>query len=168
MTLSEALTEALDYESRIQDLYLVAAADSTVPEAKAFFEFMAADEGRHVAFIDATLKRVGSGDASPPDAASLDTSLPHDVGAAVARARQAMGAIQDDSQLSTLERALRAEEETSAFYQRLVATLPASETLAFKRLQEIEDGHTAIVRAELDSVTNSGFWFDVRVFDMEE
>jgi hypothetical protein len=31
----------------------------------------------------------------------------------------------------------------------------------------IEDGHVAIVQAELDSVTQMGFWFDYREFDLE-
>jgi len=86
----------------------------------------------------------------------------------VAKAKAAFRSSQDGGQLAALENALRAEVETSAFYRRLVASLPEPETAAFRRLQEIEDGHTAIVRAELDSVTGSGFWFDIRVFDMED
>ena len=33
---------------------------------------------------------------------------------------------------------------------------------------EIEDGHTSIVRAQLDLVSRTGYWFDVREFDLED
>ncbi|PKL08442.1 MAG: hypothetical protein CVV51_08875 [Spirochaetae bacterium HGW-Spirochaetae-7] len=166
MTLKEALEEALDYETRIADLYRVAAADSTAPEAKAFFDFLAADEGRHVAFIEAAIADAGKG--LRPDASLVKNSLPSDIPASVAKAKAAFRSSPDGGQLAALENALRAEVETSAFYRRLVASLPESETAAFRKLQEIEDGHTAIVKAELDSVSGSGFWFDIRVFDMED
>ena len=166
MTLMEALEEALGFETRIADLYRMAAADSTVPEAKAFFDFLAADEARHVAFIEAAKASASKGRS--PDATLVKNSLPSDIPASVAKAKKAFRSSPDGGQLAALENALRAEVETSAFYRRLVASLPESETTAFRKLQEIEDGHTAIVQAELDSVTSSGFWFDVRVFDMED
>jgi hypothetical protein len=37
----------------------------------------------------------------------------------------------------------------------------------FSRFLEIEDGHAAIVQAEMDSVNQSGFWFDLKEFDLE-
>jgi rubrerythrin len=166
MNLIEALDEALAYETKIHDLYVSAAAEAALPESKAFFEFLARDEGYHVKFIESA--RDGARKGQAPDSSGLKTAIPADVSAAVAKAKAAFVSSRDGGQLSALENALRAEEETSAFYRRLVATLPASETGAFRRLQEIEDGHTVIVKAELDSVTRAGFWFDVREFDMEE
>jgi hypothetical protein len=37
----------------------------------------------------------------------------------------------------------------------------------FQRFVEIEQGHLAIVQAEIDSVSGLGFWFDMREFDLE-
>jgi hypothetical protein len=37
----------------------------------------------------------------------------------------------------------------------------------FQRFPEIEDGHNAIVQAELDSVQGLGYWFDVEEFKLE-
>jgi rubrerythrin len=166
MNLLQALDEALAYETRIRDLYVSAAADASLPESQAFFEFLAKDEAYHVKFIESA--REGARKGLAPDSSNLKTSMPADVSDAVAKAKAAFVSNRDSSQLTALENALRAEEETSAFYRRLVSTLPATETGAFRRLQEIEDGHTTIVKAELDSVTRAGFWFDVREFDMEE
>lgn len=166
MNLMQALDEALAYETRIRDLYDAAAADASLPESKAFFEFLAKDEGYHVKFIESA--REGARKGLAPDSSNLKSSIPADVSDAIAKAKAAFVSNRDSSQLTALQNALRAEEETSAFYRRLVSTLPATETGAFRRLQEIEDGHTEIVKAELDSVTRAGFWFDVREFDMED
>ena len=38
MTVDQAFTQALEYETRIRDQYLEAAADAIVPEARTFFE----------------------------------------------------------------------------------------------------------------------------------
>jgi len=166
MTINEALERALGYEMRIRDLYAQAAADATIPEAHAFYDFLAVDEDRHVNFIEHA--RVGAKAGKLPDAAAIETSLPHDVQAAIAKAKAAFHAAADGGRLSALEHALKAEEETSAFYRKLITELPPDSTSAFARLLEIEDGHTAIVKAELDAVTGSGYWFDVRVFDLED
>ena len=37
----------------------------------------------------------------------------------------------------------------------------------FGRFLEIEQGHQAIVRAEIDALTGMGFWFDFQEFDLE-
>lgn len=165
MTVSEALDKALAYEMRIRDFYAQAAADATLPESRAFFDFLAVDEDRHVAFIEHA--RAGARTGKIPDAAAIETAMPPDVQAAIAKARAGFKTPADGSKLTALEHALKAEEETSAFYRKLVAELPADASKAFARLLEIEDGHTAIVRAELDTVTGAGFWFDIRLFDME-
>jgi hypothetical protein len=38
----------------------------------------------------------------------------------------------------------------------------------FARFLEIEENHIAAVQAELDYITNTGYWFDFKEFDMEE
>jgi hypothetical protein len=38
----------------------------------------------------------------------------------------------------------------------------------FARFLEIEAGHIAIVQAELDYISHTGYWFDFKEFDMEE
>ena len=66
-----------------------------------------------------------------------------------------------------MRRALAEEEETSAFYQRMVRELPPEGQALFGRFLEIEDGHATVVQAEIDSVSQMGFWFDLKEFDLE-
>jgi hypothetical protein len=49
----------------------------------------------------------------------------------------------------------------------MVRELPAEGQHLFSRFLEIEDGHAAIVQAEIDNVKHMGFWFDLKEFDLE-
>ena len=67
-----------------------------------------------------------------------------------------------------LSRALKAEVETSSFYKNLVNEMTDEGQKMFARFLEIEENHIAVVQAELDYITNTGYWFDFKEFDMEE
>jgi len=71
----------------------------------------------------------------------------------------------DEKQL--LSKALKVEIETSRFYQEMVDTMPEAGRQLFARFLEIEDGHIATVRAELDYLSHTGYWFDFQEFDLE-
>lgn len=168
MTIEEAFGEALKYETAIRDQYIEAAGGAIIAEARALYETLARDEGYHVAYLEqqrAAWKRSGKADDAEPQRA---LPLAGDVSAAIARTRSSFSAIPEGGQAGALQNALHAEESTSAFYRSLAGQFPPDIAAVFSRLLEIEDGHTAIVRAELDLVSGTGHWFDVRVFDMEE
>jgi hypothetical protein len=60
------------------------------------------------------------------------------------------------------------ERETSAFYQEMVGTLDGTGHSLFERFVEIEGGHLALVQAEIDSLSGSGYWFDTAEFSLEK
>lgn len=168
MTVEEAFDQALQYERAIRDQYIGAANGSIIVEARALYETLATDEGYHVAYLEqqhAAWKRTGRAEDAEPQRALPPST---EVSAAIARARSTFSAIPEGGQMGALQNALHAEEATSAFYRSLAGRFPPDIATVFARLLEIEDGHTAIVRAELDLVSGTGHWFDVRVFDMEE
>jgi hypothetical protein len=45
--------------------------------------------------------------------------------------------------------------------------LPPEGRPLFERFVEIENGHLAIVQAEMDVVSGLGYWFDMREFNIE-
>ena len=49
----------------------------------------------------------------------------------------------------------------------MVSELPPEGRALFERFLEIEQGHVAIVQAEIDAVSGLGFWFDVQEFRLE-
>ena len=168
MTVEQAFEQALQYEAAIRDQYIEAAGQAIVAEARALYETLAKDEGYHVAYLEqqrAAWKQSGKADGTEPRRALPSGTVVSD---AVARTRSSFSAIPEGGQVGALQNALHAEESTSAFYRSLAGQFPPDIATVFARLLEIEDGHTAIVRAELDLVSGTGHWFDVRVFDMEE
>ena len=56
---------------------------------------------------------------------------------------------------------VRESEENIVWHKQMVATLDAQGQQLFERFVEIEEGHQAVVQAEIDCVTGSGFWFDI-------
>ncbi|MBP7095406.1 MAG: hypothetical protein KBC36_04865 [Spirochaetia bacterium] len=164
----DAVRAAIGYEERIRELYAEAARDAADASAKALFTALGADEASHADYLKA---RLAAWEASgklelPPLGSTLPD--PRRIEASIARAgREGVGEALG-GEAGALARALRAEEETSAFYRDMVATLPEASRPLFARFLEIEDGHTRIVRAELDLVSRTGHWFDVREFDLDD
>ena len=71
------------------------------------------------------------------------------------------------AELEMLKKALHLEMEATAFFKRVVAELKAEERQLFARFVEIEEGHEAIVQAEIDALTGLGYWFDYQEFKLE-
>ncbi|MBN1241814.1 MAG: ferritin family protein [Spirochaetales bacterium] len=168
MDSGEAIRAAIGYEERIRDLYAEAACEATDDSARALFEALGADEASHAEYLRtrlAVMDGTGSMDL-PPLASALPD--PRRIEASIARAGAETVGEALGGEFGALERALRAEEETSAFYRDMVGKLPEASRPLFARFLEIEEGHTRIVRAELDLVSRSGHWFDIREFDLED
>ncbi|MGD8990049.1 MAG: hypothetical protein PVI00_01215, partial [Desulfobacterales bacterium] len=66
-----------------------------------------------------------------------------------------------------LSRALKMEIKTSEFYQKLVNEMPAEAQQMFARFLEMENNHIRWIEFELDYIAKTGYWFDVKEFDME-
>ncbi|HOX91770.1 MAG TPA: hypothetical protein PLC54_02530 [Spirochaetales bacterium] len=168
MTVEQALSQAILYEDSISTQYRNAAQESTQNEVRAFYEALAKDEASHAAYLrqqlaDWNQKRQLGGQgpvgSMKPNAKIL---------AAAGRTDAAFSSGSEGGMLAGLENALRAERESSAFYRKHASELPEPANALFNRMIEIEDGHSAIVQAQLDLVSRSGHWFDVREFTMED
>ncbi len=78
--------------------------------------------------------------------------------------RLAQNDLKDEKQM--LSQALHLEIETSRFYKQMVAELTDEGREMFARFVELEDDHIGIVQAQLDYLSGTGYWFDVKEFDM--
>ncbi len=167
MTLEEAIKTAIAYEIRIRDMYREAARTAGDPAGKHLFRMLADDEQNHVAYLESRLvqwEKTGSITLE-----NLESALPS--GAAVAAAaaviekRMAHDDRKDEKQM--LSKALQLEVETSRFYEDMVNRLTDRGQELFARFLRIENEHVDIVQAELDYLSHTGYWFDIKEFDME-
>lgn len=169
MTIEEAIKTAIVYEKKVQATYAAAANRAEDATAKKVFLTLAEEEQGHVTYLESRLMEWRK-EARLSDE-KLRTVLPSTerikVGVKRLRSQVAQRKGNHAGELDSLRQALAAEDETSAFYRRMVGELPEEGQTLFSRFLEIEDGHAAIVQAEMDSVNQSGFWFDIKEFDLE-
>lgn len=166
MTVEEAIKTAIEYETRVRDLYAEALDKATDENGRRIFKLMASEEQHHLDYLFA---RLATWQASGKlTVEGLRTALP-------SRQRIEEGAKSMEAQVSKkdygteinmLEKALEAEKVTSAFYRKMVSELPDDAQKMFAMFLEIEEGHLALVQAELDSVGKRGFWFGMQEFEV--
>ena len=172
MELDEAIKTAIEYEAGVHRTYQEAMQRATDAKGKRFFEVLRDEEMGHLKYLRERLEewtRTGK-----IQVAKLDTAIPPheaiDHGLQELREKLTPGAPGKGShmtELDLLRKALAVEAETSGFYKEMVRTLDAEGQQMFARFVEIEEGHQAIVQAEIDCLTGSGFWFDTAEIKLE-
>ena len=170
MTVEEAIQTSLQFENRVRDVYTEAAARAGDAVAKKMLLVMVGEEQRHVEYLEARLAEWKTTGKVRAEALTTDLPSAKVIQEGVKKLTQRMRLPEHERResIETLTRAVDVENETSAFYRRIVAELRTGEERAlFQRFLEIEEGHLAIVQAELDAVQGLGYWFDVQEFKLE-
>jgi rubrerythrin len=167
MTVEEAIISALDYEHKVRDHYRSAAGATDDSKGKSVFGALADEEQGHVDYLESRLeawRRDGK-----LDRIILNTSLPTRDWIASGKAKMLKVSLNRSyaNEINMLKAALKLEEEVSEHYRLLVSKVAGNAKQMFARFLEIEAGHTAIVRAEIDGLEKNHFWFDLREFDLE-
>ena len=169
MNLEEAIKTALEYETRVRDLYVKAMEQVETPEGKKVLRTLAREEQGHLDYLQSRLdhwRETGS-----LDTPALDTAVPskEKIDEGIRKLSQGLHEKRDPSadELAVLQRALEAEKETSDFYRRMVDELHEEGRALFARFLEIEEGHLAIVQAEINLLSGNGAWFDFSEINLE-
>lgn len=159
---------ALDFESRVKEVYREAERQVTDPTGKWVVKVLADEEQDHLDYLNSRLiEWQATGNITVPH---LDSMVPNQViiESEVKKLQNKMqGPSQHrDSELKMLKAALAVEIETSDFYKKMVNELSEEGQRLFARFVEIEEGHRAMVQAEIDYLSGPGYWFDFREFDL--
>jgi rubrerythrin len=167
VNVEEAILTAIQYENGVRDLYREAVERSEKPGGKKLFSLMAEEEQRHVDFLDAKLREFRESGRVAAEGPETIVPSKERIEQAGARLQATLDGKASGAERGFLRKAYAAESETSDFYRRMVSELPEEARPLFRRFLEIEEGHLAIVRAQLDRVSSTGYWFDVREFTLE-
>jgi rubrerythrin len=167
MDIDVAITTALQFENRVVKVYEDAARNTLDPAGRKMFETLVKDEQSHVKYLEYRLeewKKTGRVKAE-----RLATLVPpkERIEEGIKTLRKRVATTAPEKELALLKRALEVEVAAGDFYRGVVRELPAAAQPLFQRFVEIEQGHQAIVQAEIDSVSGLGFWFDMQEFDLE-
>jgi rubrerythrin len=171
MNLEEAIKTAIEYETKVRGVYQTAEETATNPIGKRVFNTLVKEEQRHLDYLESRLEEWENSGEVTLDV--LDTVIPSStsIQTEVDKLKDKLDIKERDKkytdvELQMLKKALEVENETSEFYKQMVLDLPDPEKQLFKRFVEIEEGHKAIVQAEIDSVTGMGYWFDMPEFNL--
>jgi rubrerythrin len=167
VTVEEAIKTSIEYETKVRDVYVDAVSRSEQPDGKRLFQLMADEEQHHLDYLEAKLAQWRDSGRVTPE--GLRTALPsgETIAEGVAVLEDKTGGRPGRVELEFLEKAHAVERETSAFYKRMVDELPDGAKSLFSRFLEIEEGHLALVQAQIDQAMGTGFWFDVQEFTLE-
>ena len=166
MTLEEAIKMALEYENKVRDAYFEAARLATDALGKRVFQVLGDEEQGHVDYLNSRLEEWQATGQVTVERLETAVPRPNVVESGVARLDRHMQKVDRGSELAMLSKALQLEVETGDFYRRMVEEL-GEEGKLFARFLEIEDGHRAIVQAEIDYLNQTGFFFDFQEFKIE-
>lgn len=168
MTIEEAIQTAIEYETKIRDLYRQAVEKTKDPTATRIFSALGNDEAGHLAYLNDRLQQWRK--TGRITAEKLETSIPSaaEIKREVDKLNPRMSADDKKNEKQMLSKALTLEIETSRFYERMVAEMSDEGQKMFARFVEIENGHIDMVQAELDYISGTGYWLDNKEFDMSE
>lgn len=166
MTFEEAIKTAIEYEIKVRDTYLNSLDKIKDETGLRVFKVLGEEEQSHVDFLEVKLiEWTKTGTISSSD---LKTAVP-----SLEIIRKGVEKLDDhrtenkyETELEMLKKALVMEQETSNFYRKMVDEVEKQGEF-FKPFLEIEDGHTAIVQAEIDYLTRTGSFFDFEEFGQE-
>ncbi|MBN2321626.1 MAG: hypothetical protein JXR49_21285 [Acidobacteria bacterium] len=166
--LDEAIQTALEFEKKVYKVYADAMDKIDDPVGKRIFKQLSLEEAQHVTYLQHRLDEWQKDGRL--DIRELSTVVPDKERIARGRERIAQS-VQSRKPASTemeyLKNAFETEKETAGFYRQMVSELSGEGQALFSRFLEIEEGHVAIVQAEMDSVQGMGFWFDMQEFNLE-
>jgi rubrerythrin len=167
MNLEQAIRTAIAYEKEVRDIYDEGGRTVNDEYGRNFFRAMADDEQRHVDYLEHKLEQWRKNGRITVD--ELDSAVPSR--SVIRRAVNKIGVQMNKDargmKEQQLSKALQVEIETSRFYRQMVAELSAEGRDLFAHFLEIEENHIEAVQFELDFISNTGYWFNIKEFDME-
>jgi rubrerythrin len=166
MTLEQAIKTAIEFETRVRDVYSEAAASATNEIGSRVFTALGKEEQGHIEYLQSKLDDWTK--TGKVTSTRLDTIVPSQdvIDRGVEKLDTQMARTDHGMELAMLTKALQVEGETADFYRRMVDELGPEGEL-FARFLEIEQGHQTIVQAEIDYLSRTGFCFDFQEFNME-
>jgi len=167
MKIEEALKTAITYEEKVADVYRKYADKFESEVGARIFKALGDEEQDHVAYLKAKQAQLAKSGKITFDAVESVVPNKETLKKSVKQLKKIAKQPNIDQEVKYFEKALEMEVKTSGFYREMVSKLPSEYRPMFARFVEIEEGHEAIVRAEIDNARGMGFWFDFQEFDLE-
>ena len=165
-SVAEAIRLAIDLEKNGRKFYTEAAEKAQTDSGKKIFKMLAHEEVLHLVTFQKMLDQMGNAS----DWRDLIKEYPtaRQVPVFGERATPGKAAKAQTDEVEALRIAMKNEKEAIAFFDK-IAHLATDETTqnVFEFVKKQEEYHYDLLQAELDNITNTGFWFDSAEFRMD-
>lgn len=163
----EILRNAIIMEVEGEKFFSKAALRMKHPQAKEMFVSLATQERRHVRVLEEELQRLERGDSWISPSSVKGSAAPDD--SIFREAEGAKGPLDPKAgELAVIKFGMEVERKSVEYYRRAGAEVEnARAKEVFNWLVGEEAGHLAILNAEYDLRSKSGFYFDVPEFSLE-
>ena len=167
MELEKAIKTSIELEIKIRDIYLKGVQSIQKDAGRRVFQILADDEQYHVDYLENILEQWRK--TGKLEAEILTSALPakETIQKEVEKLQRQMRKDDRGVRQQMLSKALRMEIETSNFYRKMADQISDEGGEMFAQFLEIEDRHIKAVEFELDYISQTGYWFDFKEFDME-
>jgi len=167
MKLEEAIKTAIEFEAQVIDVYRNAMEATSEPTGRRTFGLLANEEQHHLEYLKRKLDELKRTGAITVD--MLETAIPSQeiIREGIRKLKAKMLKRDRETELQMLSMALDIENTTTSFYRNMVSELSGEGQKLFAHFVQIEEGHLAIVQAQIDYLSKTGYWFDIKEFDME-
>jgi rubrerythrin len=163
----KAFTIAKEVELLGLDVYLDFASQTHDTTGKNMFLQLAKDEMMHYRILDEAYKKQDN-DASLSDIVIKDSIIQRIVPTLETRDSRVKGKKGLDQE-NALEAALTQERKAFELFRGYFEKSKAPDTrVIFQKLMDMEQAHYDLIQAELDSIRETGFWFSIPEFDLED
>jgi rubrerythrin len=160
---------AIDREKDAAALYLRLAKTVKDPKGKNVLIHLASDEVGHLDKLERHLIAILSGKEGLLSVTDLADAMAARLAESSKRLFPAEADVARTDEVRILDLALELELEANRWYIELAETAGSEAARGmFLSLAKEEAVHASILRAEIDSIGENGFWFDMQEFTMEK
>lgn len=163
---AEAIKMAMDLEKNGRKFYTEAAEKAETESGKKIFKMLAHEEVLHLATFQKMLDQMGNISdwrelvKEYPQARQVPVFGEKAPASQVAKARS--------DEVEALRIAMKNEKEAIAYFDKIAHLAKDEPTQkVFEFVKQQEEYHYDLLQAELDNITNTGFWFDSPEFRMD-
>jgi rubrerythrin len=166
-TVEEAILTAIEFENRVRDTYRGAEKAAKDDTGRRVFKLLGDEEQGHIDYLNSRLVQWRKDGILTVE--SMDSIVPP-MDIIEERQKDLQSRLEGEDrgdEIKMLQKAHQLEIQTSTFYKEMVEAMDAEARKMFARFVEIEEGHVAVVRAEIDALSGTGYFFDFAEFNME-
>jgi len=167
MEIEQAIKTAIDYETKVRDVYAQAAEQASSKAGKKAFQTLAKEEQYHLNYLNKRLHEWQETGALVVEKLASVVPPKEEIDKNISQLQAQVKPEDHEDEIQLLKKALEVEEATSDFYRKMVSELNSDAQAMFHEFLKAEEGHRNIVLAEIDCLSGMGFWFEFQEFDLE-